>query len=292
MEFENPLTFVRSLKGAPASILLAFVFSRRAMTALELQEWTGYKGDNITVAVRLLINLGWLIARSPRGPWCLAEGRQFPLISDESDLIGFVSSVVAAAESNEKVSTITATTTTTDRSTPIKSDSQSEEDEKTFAFKENIATFRELKIVGRRPQKVAALEWVTPDYIRAHVAAARDKPGIDNPEGFALTRMEDQAPMPEKELTSRHAETTKYTGGAFAELLEHNEYDDDHPEDCRCLDCKRAHPERFCQFRVVHPAERISRSTYRSEWISICDRSLKPGQKYCDEHMQQESEEK
>jgi len=98
MRFENPLTFVRSIKGAPASILWAFAFTRRVMTALELQEWTGYKGDNITVAVRLLVNLGWLAARGSRGPWCLVEGRQLPLMEmlekveqltgGDSDLIG------------------------------------------------------------------------------------------------------------------------------------------------------------------------------------------------------------
>jgi len=49
------------------------------MTNEELQRWTGYRHDAITPAVRLLVDLGWLTAHSPRGPWVLTEGFQLPL---------------------------------------------------------------------------------------------------------------------------------------------------------------------------------------------------------------------
>lgn len=98
MQFENMMTFVRAIKGDAASVLWALIITQRMMTALELQQWTGYKGDNITVSVRLLIDLGWVVARTPRGPWGLAEGRQLPLMpgieqlqgleNRDSDLIG------------------------------------------------------------------------------------------------------------------------------------------------------------------------------------------------------------
>lgn len=88
MQFENMMTFVRAIKGAPASVLWALIITQRMMTALELQQWTGYKGDNITVSVRLLIDLGWVVARTPRGPWGLAEGRQLPLMPGIEQLQG------------------------------------------------------------------------------------------------------------------------------------------------------------------------------------------------------------
>ena len=128
------MTFVRAIKGAPASILWAFLVTRRVMTALELQQWTGYKGDNITVAVRLLVDLGWLSARSPRGPWCLVEGRQLPLMDDfekvdqitrgDSDLIGVGATTTTIKLTDLKnKSELTVVAADSGPATPIKSDS-------------------------------------------------------------------------------------------------------------------------------------------------------------------------
>lgn len=81
--FENPLTFLRSMKGAPASVLLAFVFTRRPMTNQELQRWTGYSEESITQATHLLLDLGWVSAQGPRGPWTMTAERQLPLMASE-----------------------------------------------------------------------------------------------------------------------------------------------------------------------------------------------------------------
>lgn len=153
MQFENPTTFVRAIKGAPASILWAFFFTRRVMTALELQEWTGYKGDNITVAVRLLVNLGWLSARSPRGPWCLCEGRQLPLMNDESDLIGFIPPSSSSSSSKLNV--------------PSNLEEQEEQDDSDL-----IGVVAALDAAGIREPKrsmLAKLPHVTVEMINAHV---------------------------------------------------------------------------------------------------------------------------
>lgn len=169
MQLENAITFVRSIKGAPASILWAFLFTRRTMTALELQEWTGYKGDNITVAVRLLVNLGWLTARSPRGPWCLADGRQMPLMNVESDLIGVRSS------SSEIFSPVTSYL-------PLEEDEGDESD--------LIGVVAALDAAGIREPKRSALKklpHVTPEFIRAHVEQAK-REGL--PIGTAIHRIE------------------------------------------------------------------------------------------------------
>jgi hypothetical protein len=79
MSFENPMTFVRSIKGASASILLALLFTGRPMTNQELQRWTGYSESTISQATHMLLDLGWLSALGPRGPWTLTPGRQLPL---------------------------------------------------------------------------------------------------------------------------------------------------------------------------------------------------------------------
>ena len=75
-----PLAFLRSIKGAPASVLLALLFNRRPMTNQELQRWTGYSDQSVTQATRLLMDLGWVIAHGPRGPWSLNARRQWPLM--------------------------------------------------------------------------------------------------------------------------------------------------------------------------------------------------------------------
>lgn len=82
-QFENPMTFVRAMKGAPLSIFVAFLLVQRPMTNEELVRWTGYADDNIRAGLRLLVDLGWVSSRSPRGPWTLADGRQLPLMSGD-----------------------------------------------------------------------------------------------------------------------------------------------------------------------------------------------------------------
>lgn len=176
MQFENPITFVRSIKGAPASILIAFLFCRRAMTALELQEWTGYKGDNLTVALRLLVNLGWLAARSARGPWCLVDGWQLPLMGidskvdsitrGESDLIGFSPTTTTRRDIKPivKDSVVVAVDTN-----PIKSELQTYLEEMGVPVEENLKACRRFGIGEPMATQISEMKHVTPDFIEAHI---------------------------------------------------------------------------------------------------------------------------
>lgn len=192
MQFENPLTFVRSIKGAPASILWAFVISRRVMTALELQEWTGYKGDNITVAVRLLVNLGWLSARSPRGPWCLVEGRQLPLMEafekvdqftrGESDLIGFRATTTTAMEERKEDKSVVVVIKDAN---PIKSDSVVYET-LGVTFQKNRKACRDCGIGEPKASEISLLPWVSPAFIDGHIASLYADQFI----GLAIRRIE------------------------------------------------------------------------------------------------------
>jgi len=206
MQFENPTTFVRAIKGAPASILWAFFFTRRVMTALELQEWTGYKGDNITVAVRLLVNLGWLSARSPRGPWCLVEGRQLPLMNDESDLIGFMPS--SSSSSSSKLNL------------PSNLEEQEEQDDSDL-----IGVVAALDAAGIREPKrsqLAKLKHVTPEFVDAHVRQCKAE-GLEI--GTAIYRIQNNWSPGERYMTKPDESLVGYYGKMFA--LRNRERDDE-----------------------------------------------------------------
>ena len=70
---------------------------------------------------------------------------------------------------------------------------------------------------AQKARELAQLEWVTPEYIRAHIEEAR-KGHWDNPVGMAIYRIEGQMPMPEmKNTDDRH----RYVRGEFAEYIEH-----------------------------------------------------------------------
>ena len=153
MRFENSMTFVRSLKGAPASILWAFFFTRQTMTALELQQWTGYAGDNITVAIRLLVDLGWLSARSSRGPWCLVDGRQLPLMAD-SDLIGVREVASSSSRVKDEVPTI---------------EPEEQEEDHDSDFFGVVAALDAAGIREPKRSQLARLKHVTVELINAHV---------------------------------------------------------------------------------------------------------------------------
>jgi len=289
MQFENTMTFVRAIKGAPASVLWALMLTQSMMTSLELQQWTGYKGDNITVAVRLLVDLGWVVARTPRGPWGLAEGRQLPLMSGiaqlegfektDSDLIGVSAVVVVDADSKNALSSDSTTTTTTKRATPIKSESWTDDE------RANFAALKAAGILGRKARQLAVLPWVTVEYIEAHAEMVKHE-FWDNPTGMMIHRMTDE--MPAENVRLRKAAAVKLKPN-MNDWLGCSSGDDDlpHAEDCNCIDCKRLHPENFCDWRISLP------STFRDRDLKSgpCSARVVPGHRYCVNHLEYESEE-
>lgn len=222
MQFENPMTFVRSLKGAPASVLWAFFYTRQAMTALELQQWTGYKGDNLTVALRLLVDLGWVSARSSRGPWCLVEGRQLPLMG-ESDLIGVRPGVDVDVDISFSPPTNTTSLTTSRKRNPIKSDSWTDED------RAKLAALDAAGIRGKKARELIRLPWVTVEYIEDHHAAIVDE-DWDNPQGMMVYRIEGQEPAI-KPKKKGHRENCSCLVCMVARMRNRDDDDDQESED-------------------------------------------------------------
>ena len=74
------MSFFRTMKGAPHSVLAVLAYHGRPMTNRELQLWTGYHADTITRAVQDLMQMGWLTAQTPSGPWLMAHGRRVPCL--------------------------------------------------------------------------------------------------------------------------------------------------------------------------------------------------------------------
>jgi len=186
MTFENPMTFVRAMKGAPASVLWAFLFSRKPMTITELQTWTAYRRETIAEALRMLTDLGWLSTRSSRGPWALTSGRQLPLMDDVDFFdIGDSSSCSSSnrkdarleQEQEEPMSIFSTSRELTDLSGP------------------NSEARRALVEAGVREPKLsrlARLPHVTPELVRGHVRlASEQRRGL----GTAIYRIENDWPV-------------------------------------------------------------------------------------------------
>ena len=176
MQFENPMTFCRAIKGAPASVLWALMFTQHMMTALELSEWTGYKGDNLTIATRLLVNLGWVVARSPRGPWGLADGRQLPLMPGIEQLSGFEnpdSDLIGVGDLLSSSSSLNHMHSTTEEL--LKEEQETNESDLIGFVKENLAACDNAGIREPKRTLISRLIHVTPDYIEGHTRQAQSE---------------------------------------------------------------------------------------------------------------------
>ncbi len=177
MSFENPLTFVRSLKGARASIFLAFLFARHPLTSRELQRWTGYPEDEITESAHLLVDLGWISALGPRGPWTISDGRQLPLMAS------------LPPETGPDPVEIQPLHVETGRN------GQASEDKEDENFVRALHALYDAGITEPTAGRLARLPHVTAEYIAAHVEQANVQGyGL----GVAIYRIEHAWPLPEK----------------------------------------------------------------------------------------------
>lgn len=218
MQLENPITFLRSIRGAPACVLWALIITRRPMTNLEVQRWTGYGHDSVTPALRLLVDLGWVSARSPRGPWCLAAGRQLPMMQIPETELGGAS---GAAEIENSESGFPALPLSSSCSSNIEGATDIEQQEQLNAGFPHLhghkpacsEALRALLQAGIREPKASALArlaHVTPEYVRAHVRKALEQ---GHALGTAIHRIERAWPL---ERNSKAA----------------------HGEDCQCAYCR------------------------------------------------------
>lgn len=189
--FENPQTFVRSIKGAPCSVLMALFFVQRPMNGKELARWTGYADENITNAVHLLTDLGWLVAISPRGPWGLAgKARQLPLVNffedREPDIIGIENATTTTIGREQEI--------ILNQVVAVEKQTRKNRTRDTFKptnphFEANMKACRSSHIGSPVNRELSDMfdeyeQPITPDFILAHVEDA----GPDNI-GLAITRI-------------------------------------------------------------------------------------------------------
>lgn len=169
------IQFLQSAKGAPLSVLLALGWAGRDLSHKELQTWTRCGHVQITLALRSLTQLGWVVGRTERGPWRLAAGHELPVAFTPAD-----ASALKARSSNDD--------------SLRDSQSSPEEPLPSNARREQLLqALRECGIWEPTASRLAELPHVTPEYIRAHAAAARAE-GLRI--GAAITRIELGAPVP------------------------------------------------------------------------------------------------
>lgn len=146
------MQFLQSIKGAPASILLALALAGRALSVKDLQTWTRCGHSQITNSLRSLVAAGWVRARTFRGPWALASGRQLPF--------DFFSSGTSALKA---LSSGSDTLNYTREGTLLPS-----------ARREHILkALYECGVREPTASELAELPHMTPEYLASHVQAAR-----------------------------------------------------------------------------------------------------------------------
>jgi predicted transcriptional regulator len=177
----RPLTLVQSLRGAPASVLLALSATGRHMTHAELQLWTRWGHNQVTLAVRSLMQLGWVSARSTRGPWRLVTNPRLPVT------VSFNPSIASEAP-NDGGGSLTPPT---------------EEPSTTGASRRQLLQeIRQCGIQEPTASELAAMPHVTGEYVRAHVQSAAAQ-GLRVGAAIQRMRMEAPLPLPPKQTDSR-----------------------------------------------------------------------------------------
>jgi hypothetical protein len=158
------------------------------MTRQELQEWTGYSGDSLTEATRLLGRLGWISARADRGPWSLMDGRQLPLAPSQASETGNFGLLSSSSSSSI-----------------VESGANEEEEEQE---KPEISVLRRIMtesgIQEPSASQLIRLPHVTPEFVRTHVRLATAE---GHPIGTAIYRIRYNWPAPQaKSADARAAE--------------------------------------------------------------------------------------
>jgi hypothetical protein len=149
---EQMMQFLQSIKGAPASVLLALAFTGRYMSHHELQLWTRCGKDQITLALQILIAQGWAANRTSRGPWILRQ--RLPTV--DPDFLGARIPLKGPSSGSDSLNTV-------EEETLLPSPSRKEMLEALYAVGIREPTASEL----------VELPHMTPEYLQAHVQAAR-----------------------------------------------------------------------------------------------------------------------
>jgi hypothetical protein len=250
MIFDNPLSLVRQLKGAPLSVFIVCQIVRTVVTQHFLCEQTGYSDFSVTRALSYLTEHNFLARVT--GGWMIATAAQLPLMATlpdgEGELIendfqknrvkrDFGPADDVVNDESEGSQKNKSTSLTNSRENRVKRDSCS--GGKVLSVKtlvkdqaeidECLAVLRDAGIFGKRAADIAESNHVTVEYIQAHLAQVANE-SWDNPLGMAIWRMGQGMPAPVlqenghvdgcrcEECNIANA-TRRYTSGKYGEYL-------------------------------------------------------------------------
>lgn len=195
---------VRELRGSPLTVLVAILLLEQSgqvpATAQLLRDVTGYGDHTITDSLRALESPTRQIVRRITGGWRLTKGFQLPLELQNRDIRDNVlSSSCSFLNKNQ---------------------SDSEEQEETQnrdirGFALNHAAALRAGIRDPKASIIAHLEHVTPEYIAAHVAQAKQEGHSIGTAIYRIINQWDHAPLVEPNPNG-------------------------HPGDCKCTSCSVA----------------------------------------------------
>ncbi len=147
---------VRELKGAPLACFMLLLLSNDPVSNEWLCRMSGYTDKPIAQALKLLSSDEYKLVRRSRGGWILSHAFQ----------------IVLGQEESRKNSV--PTTTTYINTNPIKEEvvavsRKNSDSEREAAYNANLAVCKELGIGEPNASTISDLEYVTPEFIRAHV---------------------------------------------------------------------------------------------------------------------------
>ena len=204
---------IRSLKGAPITVLCVMLLAGQPVTQEYCERHSGYTDKPVSQALHLLEELGY-VSHNGRYAW--------QIISEATQLLMTLPEIPPQAETSRNNSDSMGTATTTIVESSIMrsinaAEAAKNDESEIFRLAKNVSALRKVGVYGAKAREIAALPHVTPRYIKAHAAYAelrKDAPGL------MIRRMLDGDPAPKRPPAERD-DSRKYIEGEYAAYIEH-----------------------------------------------------------------------
>lgn len=192
---------IRTIRGAPATILILLMLRGASMTNLEISRWTGYSDKPITTALITLQHLGLVQNNGRAHGWSLRAGaHQLPLMHVlEGSYPQPVEKEIGKIPIIGNIPISSLTTTTIENSSSSSGNSESSSSSSTEDRKNSdlVAHWLRRAGVGERSRKWRELMALNLDwqYVRAHALERLANPDRIWP-GLLINRLLDGDPPP------------------------------------------------------------------------------------------------
>ena len=190
IEYDNPLSYLRQVKGAPLSILVALSAASQPVQAKWLSSMTGYSPHSITSALVLLSEMQLVSCNTHRTAWRLTNGvRQLPLAPAQ----------IPDRENRDPNSTTTAFKLYYNEE---ENNQKAAAEALTNPDRENrdpkiVSALNNVGIMEPTATILSELAWMTLEYAEAHISQAKRN---NDPTGLLIHRMRSHDPQPPKYL--------------------------------------------------------------------------------------------